>query len=486
MLKKNKNIEWISQNPQKKIKVNEHFESTLPESSKMITQPKGIILWVDAAQLSNQNNKNISSWASMDNSIKLQFNAINNPGPVVKLNVLNNLPVVQFNSNSNMTISDVNKVPFKDDLPEYTFAFVARQMNISNKVIFSKGDGFGNLGQNLIYSDGTKNGCWIGGSFGQDLISKSNDEWDLYILKRNSNGTASLRRNGVEIINGGNTRPLSFLIINGGGGVCQIAEIILSNTVLSNDDTVKLETYLAKKWDLLKSLDQTHPSWVKSEPNIDSPVSGFPADSLKMWLDASVFTKSGSVNVFGKDLTLDNNKYYLENTTKDIKTHPTVKLNGKNNLSTLVFTPEQFLTSNNTFTSASYTIAFVARQTGGVNGRLFTGFGNKCYGYDDNKKHTVITQGLAHAVGDDEPSNTEWDLMVIRRNSEGKTTLSRNGIVIWISPDFVNINTNTGFDGLQINTPKPGNGEVAEVFVWDKFLNLYYPYEYTEAFLVLK
>ena len=95
MLKKNKNIEWISQNPNKKIKLTEHFESTPAPSFQ------GVKLWLDASQYVGKDGQTIQKWQSLQNIagvgsniIDLESTSNKDNWPIVRENGLNKLPVI--------------------------------------------------------------------------------------------------------------------------------------------------------------------------------------------------------------------------------------------------------------------------------------------------------------------------------------------------------------------------------------------------------
>jgi hypothetical protein len=95
MLKKNKNIEWTSPSPNKKIRFNEQFENTSTPSFK------GFKLWLDAAQLVGKDGKQIQVWSSVQNVISgggsgiADLKSTDNQAnwPIVKENIKNKLQI---------------------------------------------------------------------------------------------------------------------------------------------------------------------------------------------------------------------------------------------------------------------------------------------------------------------------------------------------------------------------------------------------------
>jgi hypothetical protein len=239
---------------------------------------------------------------------------------------------------------------------------------------------------------------------------------------------------------------------------------------ISDDDARAMETYLASKWGMLSELDPKHPSYVAPPPNMDAPIAGFPVDGVKAWFEASQFKARGEKISSWNSSTKDG-KYILQNVSNNENSFPIVKTSGLNRLSTLIFNAEYNMGLNRGLTANSYTLAFVARQTGNRNNRLIGGKGNKLLGYWGGKKNVLhleswVSQHDRPSPGSEiaKPSDREWDLIVITRNVN-KTTYSRNGTVL-----FENRDGGTGFDGLQINQVDAGDGEVAEILVWNRFL----------------
>ena len=88
----------------------------------------------------------------------------------------------------------------------------------------------------------------------------------------------------------------------------------------------------------------------------------------------------------------------------------------------------------NAFSSQTYTFAYLARQTGGANGRFFVGNGNKLYGFHGGWKNIFHLEGwVADPRGNSDGSpaklsNSKWDIVIIRRTPDGKSTINVNGL----------------------------------------------------------
>ena len=463
MLKKNKNIDWTSQGPNKKIKTNETFENTSTPSFK------GIQLWLDGAQLVGQDGKNIQTWQSVQNVVSggssgiadMKSTGSQTNWPIVKEKILNNLPIVEFQPQHQMS-NTINIA-----LQNYTFAFVSRQLagGVNRRVFIGNGNrlyGYWGGGKNRLYNEG-----WLDAN----APLGSNDEWDLYVIRKN-NGRNKFSRNGTLLVENDGGATFDGLFINTGGccggetSNAQIAEVILMNNSLSDADTLNLETYLATKWGLRSALSTSHPAYIAPPPNMEAPINGFPVNNVQVWLDASKFTQDGQQIPKWNPSTKDG-KYFLQNVSNNAGTYPVVKANGLNKLSTLIFKGEYNMGLNAGLSSPAYTLAYVARQTGPRFNRLIGGNGNKLFGHWGGRKNVIHIEGWVGSTDSKfATGNTEWDLNVFRRTAQGQTTFIRNGTVV-----FANGGGGTGFDGLQINQVEPGDGEVAEIFMWNRFIS---------------
>ena len=162
-------------------------------------------------------------------------------------------------------------------------------------------DGYYILGNgNRLYGywGGGKNRLYNEGWLDANAPLGSNDEWDLYVIRKN-NGRNKFSRNGTLLVENDGGATFDGLFINTGGccggetSNAQIAEVILMNNSLSDADTVNLETYLATKWGLRSALSTSHPAYIAPPPNMEAPINGFPVNNVQVWLDASKFTQDG-------------------------------------------------------------------------------------------------------------------------------------------------------------------------------------------------
>jgi hypothetical protein len=189
---------------------------------------------------------------------------------------------------------------------------------------------------------------------------------------------------------------------------------------------------------------------------------------LQLWLDAALFKGQGGSRASKWPTSSINGKIYLENTSSNSNNHPKVIDNALNGLPVLEFKTNQTMELNRNLRADNYTFIFLARQTGGVNGRLLIGNGNRLFGYWNGGKDQLYVEGWVSTPGTP-PSNTSWDLYTIRRIN-GYTIMSRFGeSVVNPSPSGAN------FDGLYINTGgccggEKSNGQVAEIAFWNRNL----------------
>lgn len=118
----------------------------------------------------------------------------------------------------------------------------------------------------------------------------------------------------------------------------------------------------------------------------------------------------------------------------------------------------------------AYTMFFVSRQTGGANARVFTGDGNKLYGYHGGQKKRVHIEEWLVGEGDGKsaPSDTNWDLIRIKRDSANNGSLYWNGAFVKV------YKTPHGLSGFAINQDpwsEKSNAQVAEIIIYNRALS---------------
>ena len=179
-----------------------------------------------------------------------------------------------------------------------------------------------------------------------------------------------------------------------------------------------------------------------------------------MWLDATLLSGANGTTI--TTWTSASGLYSLNMTGNG--TLSTNVLNGRQVIS--VNTGQTYTISNTGITSASFTFFFVSRQTGGSNSRVFIGNGNTLYGYWGGHKNQLYMEGwLAGPYAS--PSDTNWDIYTITRNSSGAGVFSRFGTTI-----VTYGSSGAGLSGFYINTGgccgnEKSDAQIAEVIIYN-------------------
>lgn len=118
----------------------------------------------------------------------------------------------------------------------------------------------------------------------------------------------------------------------------------------------------------------------------------------------------------------------------------------------------------------AYTMFFLSRQTSTNNRRVFGGDGNKLYGYwGGNKRRVHIeTWNVGEGDGKAVASDTNWDLIRLKRDSADNGSLHWNGALI------KNYTTTYGITGFNINQDAWGeksDAQVAEIIIYNRALS---------------
>ena len=397
--------------------------------------------------------------------------------PVLKNNILNKLPVLEFNTNQNLSL---NRSLVAD---EFTMIFVTRHMGGNNRR-FVIGDGnrlygYWGGGKDQLYMEG-----WLVPAPGNP---RANTEWDIYVIRRERDGRTYMHRNGSKelIVKGGRAANFNGLFLNTGGccggetSDAQFAELAFWEKSLTSTEIEKAEGYLAWKWGLNTDLDESHPYANKpTEWNVGAiiPIAPIKAKlntiaGMKLWIDASTLKGSNSDKV--KEIkSMDANKKSnaLVNKSNDSNQYPTIKSNELNNLPVLNFRTNNNMSLAKPLQYKEFTFIFLSRQNGGNNRRLLIGDSNILYGYWGGAKDQLHIDGWLTPAGTPR-SNTEWDLYTISRNSGGQVSMSRNGRTIVNPRDWPH-----GFNNLYINTGgccggETSDGQIAEITLWNRMLS---------------
>jgi hypothetical protein len=442
----------------------------LPKN-QTLNDVEGLKLWLDAAQFKGMNNQGVNKWKNnaLNSTIFLE-NTSNNKKtlPRVIENGLNGLPILDFKPEQNM---ELNK-NFRSN--DYTLIFLARQVGKKNRRFIN-----GNANRTFGYWSGAKNQLYVEGWVSVPGLPSSNNNWDLYTIRR-TNGYTLMSRFGEKVV-----KPVragsSFdgLYINT-GGCCggessdgQVAEIALWNRNLTNSEVEKVEGYMAWKWGLQNDLDESHvylenpskyniglvPIKRKQYPNQKLNL----ISDLRIWFDAS---KMDSIKPISEVESFANTKksYSLIN-DGPLNTKPMVKQKVLNKLSVLQFTKNQNMKLNRSLIANEFTLVFLTRQTGGKNGRFITGNENRFFGYWNGAKDQLHLNNWLTPAGNPK-SNTKWDIYVVFRKDDGKTYMTRNGNTSMIAKGGVASN----FDGLFLNSSETSDAQFAELALWKRAL----------------
>jgi hypothetical protein len=209
----------------------------------------GLLVWTNASTLGLANNTTISTWANSGSQ-----GTVNCTGTFLT-NQLNGLPIVRLNTNQTWSIAS------QPTPSAYSMFFVSRQRGGTNGRVFQSASGnylygYWNGGKNRVYIE--NNPSQLGG-----LSSDSN--WDLFSHTRTQNAAYIWNYNGTTSYSASTSLngPLPGLTVNTGGVAepsdCDIAEVILYNSVLLTLQVQQLEGYLAWKWGLQGNLPSGHP-----------------------------------------------------------------------------------------------------------------------------------------------------------------------------------------------------------------------------------
>jgi hypothetical protein len=222
--------------------------------------------------------------------------------------------------------------------------------------ILPQGPSIANSGVNwLIYSStqSSPNTTYIGGynynSNGMNLI--------LNGTSAGSNSTNPNFSDGVTTIGSGYSGTMWYF-----SGT--ISEVIIYNTVLSQEDRQKVEGYLAWKWGLVSSLPTDHPYYsTPINPLTPNDFSPYSSGSVNTWLDGSDLSNMFADISLNTVITNNNQKialwrdkspntYYFKQSTNNLA--PAITLNSLSNLPLVTFNnqilesyPMPFFTSAN-------------------------------------------------------------------------------------------------------------------------------------------
>lgn len=205
----------------------------------------GLLVWNRADTLAVGNGVAVGTWTNSGNA----------SGPTITCtgtqsnSVLNGKSVVNFTTTQTWTSSSALTPS------SYTFIQVTRQVPSTYGRVFQSSvagtnqlHGYWNANKQVVYTDG-----WLGIAGGTSADAYA---WDISTETRVQNGAFENRFSGATIY-AGTTSPnvnLNGLAINTGGAAagevstCQVAEVILYNSVLPKPQVLGIEAYLKNKW----------------------------------------------------------------------------------------------------------------------------------------------------------------------------------------------------------------------------------------------
>jgi hypothetical protein len=219
----------------------------------------GLIVWNRSDNLTA--GTTLSTWANESNTAT---------GPTISCNGvvstvaagLNGIPVVRFTTTSMYwKESTAPGTLALSNITTYTFFYVAHQIPSSYGRVFQSATTYvpsTNSGNQLHgYWNGSNHSFYTVGNPNQLVgLPYTNDDWAIIGEKRTAGGAYEFRWNGATIASGSTSTsfPLEGLSINAGSinepSTCEVAEVILYNTILNTQQILGIEQYLRDKWDL--------------------------------------------------------------------------------------------------------------------------------------------------------------------------------------------------------------------------------------------
>jgi hypothetical protein len=211
-----------------------------------------IRIWNSAATLAQANGVALTTWPSTGTSGP----TVNCTG-VVFTNQLNGNRVVRFTTGQTWSTSPVI------NYSSYTLIFVARLTGTTNRRMFQT-----NTGNSLYgYWSGSKRAVYEGAANGPTQLTTvpADTSWDIISYTRVSSGAFIFRWNG-NLLFSGTTSPattLTGLVINAGtngaeSSTCEVAEVIVTDSVLTQAQVIQIEEYLSFVWGIPISRRHTY------------------------------------------------------------------------------------------------------------------------------------------------------------------------------------------------------------------------------------
>jgi hypothetical protein len=199
----------------------------------------GQSLWLDATSITNVSTNNpISAWLDLSGNNR---HATSTNWPTLVTNGINGNAVVQFTTNQNIIVNHNFPNP-------YTVLYVARQTAGNRERVLSSRNNNWLLG----WWQGAKGQAYYGGWVSNSGSPPADN--NVYLYTGTSSGNQSfIYENGILLFNNSNgTTGPNGLVVNYHDfyepSTCQIAEIIVYNSSLSQTNRQIVENYLKCKW----------------------------------------------------------------------------------------------------------------------------------------------------------------------------------------------------------------------------------------------
>lgn len=202
-------------------------------------------IWNDANSYST-NNQVLTTWINRTGGTASSCTG------TVLTNQLNSRPIVRFATTATYSTPSVN-------YSSYTMFMVARHNGLGANGRILQGPS----GQNILYGHwaGYKNVVYINNSpallSGNGRARLADTLWDIMSHRRVNGGAYNLRFAQSTIYSGSISQAANFTqaLINTGGipgetSTCDIAEIIIYNTTLTDTQIERIENYLNEKWNI--------------------------------------------------------------------------------------------------------------------------------------------------------------------------------------------------------------------------------------------
>jgi hypothetical protein len=230
---------------------------TLPNSSSsgllpfMPSSVTGLTIQCDAYNLSSSDGTVLTTWTNNGSG-----GTVNCTG-TVNTNILNSQRVVTFSTSA--TWGPATNV----SLYSYSMFFVGRQTGGTNCRVLQDST----TNQLFGYWNGYKKALFIDGDPQDHVTGISSDtSWDMFSHTRVASGAFTFNWNGTLLYSASSSTSsvLRNPVINQGyasgeSSDCQVAEILIYNSVLTSAQVAKVEGYLAWKWGLVANLPSDHP-----------------------------------------------------------------------------------------------------------------------------------------------------------------------------------------------------------------------------------